>query len=161
MPTDAASPADQLRGRLRQYFLVVFGMIGGAVVLLIALGAVLQNATDPKTAAQVTTLTAGVLMLGVVGGSWVAVSKYWRCPACEKSLYWQVSLNMSVFSSARSECPGCGVELFTTDRKRRVRRLMVLVGIGFAFALGGAMVSGFLVQKNKMKTTQQSPPPPG
>ena len=92
-----ASVPDQLRSRIRKYFLVVFAMIGGAIVLLIGLGATIKVlGVDSKTAGAVLGIVAPIAMLSVVVGSWVAVSKLWRCPKCDASVYWAVSWNMSV-----------------------------------------------------------------
>ena len=165
MADASATPADVLRGRLRKYFLVVFAMFGGAIAFLVVLGTVVKLAgIDPKTSGVVMGVAAPLVMLGVVAGSWIAVSKLWRCPACDQNVYWLVSWNMSVFAaSAKSTCPGCGVELFTVaGRKRANRRLLIMVAIAVAFGLAGAMASGYLAQKKRMQgTTQQAPIPPG
>lgn len=165
MADASPTPAEVLRGRLRKYFLVVFAMFAGAILFMVVLSTVVKLAAlDPKTTGTVLGVAASLAMLSVVAGSWVAVSKLWRCPACDQNVYWLVSWNMSVFASAaKSTCPRCGVELFTVKgRKRTNQRLLILVAIAVAFGLAGAMASGFLAQKAKRQgTTQQQPPPPG
>ena len=144
----------QLRARVRKYFLVVFGLIGGAVVLLMALGMVVKlSGLDAKASGLVLGISAPLLMLGVVAGSWVAVYKLWRCPKCDASIYWTVSWNMSVFAGTASpNCPGCGVELFTQEgRKRGLRILLILIAIAVGAGFAGAM---FTASRSK-----RTPPP--
>ena len=143
-----ATPAQILRSRIRKYFLVVFGMFLGAAVLLVVVGVVLKTLA-PSGAATAMGILAPVAMLSVVVGSWVAVSKLWRCPACDKNVYWVISMNMSILASqAPSTCPGCGVTLFdTADRQRRGRRFLVLIVLAVVLGIAGAMASGFMAQK--------------
>jgi hypothetical protein len=157
-PMADATPADVLRSRLRKYFVVVIGMIFGAIALLITLGA-LAKTLSPTSAGMVMGVLAPIAMISVVIGSWVAVSKLWRCPACDKNVYWLVSMNMSILAAtAQSNCPACGVELFpVADRKRRTRRFVILIALAVGLGMAGAMTSGFLAQKSR---TQQTPPPP-
>lgn len=157
----AASAADQLRSQIRRYFLVVFGMIAAAIVFVIALAAVVKVAiTEEKTAATVVGIAGFLVMLGVVISSWVAVSKYWRCPACQKNLYWTVSWNMSLFARAASpNCPGCGVELFTASgRKRSFRILLVMI---LVFMGMGAIGAAFSTKTARKAPTIEAPIPPG
>jgi cytochrome c biogenesis factor len=163
--TTTATPAELLRSRLRRYFAVVFGLFVGAIVLLVALGAVVKLAgVDKKSAGLIIGIAAPLVMLGVVISSWIAVSKLWRCPACEKNIYWLVSWQMSLFAaSASTTCPSCGVELFTPAANQRRRRLfLVLVALGVIAGLGGAATAGFVDAKKRQQQQQQQvqPPPP-
>jgi hypothetical protein len=161
--TTTPSAADVLRGRIRKYFFVVFGMIGGVLLTIIVLATGLKVAgADAKTTGMVLGVAAPVLMLGVVISSWIAVGKLWRCPQCDKNVYWTVSWNMSLFASAASpNCPGCGVELFTPAARARWKRtLFILIGIGFAAGVLGAMANVMVAAKHK-PTPVERPRSPG
>lgn len=141
MTSDLTVP-QQLRQRLRKYFLVVFGMIGGLFALLVLLGVTLKLAdADQKTTGTVLGIVAPLGMLAVVASSWVAVSKLWRCPKCEHGLYWVVSWNMSIFAGMSSpNCPGCGVLLFEPERKKRFVRFLIIAVVLVATAALAASV---------------------
>ena len=162
MTTDSAPL--QLRSRIRKYFLVVFGLIGGAVVLLVLLGAAVKLAgVDGKTGGAILGIAAPLLMLGVVGSSWYAVHKLWRCPKCEKSVYWLVSWNFSLFASAAaSNCPGCGVELFTVDQKKKTqRRFIILIVLAIGMGLLGGLAAAVTSPRRPPEPLGQQPRPPG
>jgi len=147
--------------RLRKYFAVVLGMLAGAVVLLMALGAIVKvSGADERTGGLMLGVAAPLLMFTVVALSWVAVAKLWRCPACDASVYWLVIWNMSVFAGAASKtCPKCGVELFSPQTARRgVRVLLIMMLIGALFAVGGIAASTMLAKEQQ---EQQKPLPPG
>lgn len=158
-----ATHAEQLRGRIRKYFFVVVGLIIGAFVFIIALATTVKLAgLEDKTAATIVGVASMGVMLGVVASSWIAVAKYWRCPACEKSIYWAVSWNLSLFAgSASPNCPSCGVELFTQKaRKRAFRLLLILIGLGAAAGVVASVLSNSDAAKKKQQQVEM-PKPPG
>lgn len=162
MTTDSAPV--QLRSRIRKYFLVVFGLIGGALVLLVILGAAVKmSGVDGKTGGAILAIVAPLLMLGVVGSSWYAVYKLWRCPKCNQSVYWLVSWNFSLFASAAaSNCPGCGVELFTVEQKETTqRRFIILVVLAMGMGLAGGLAAATMSPRRPPQPLGPAPRPPG
>lgn len=162
--TDDAAVPQLIRARIRKYFLVVFGLIGGAIVLLMLTGiAVKTIGAESKTAGMVLGIVAPLLMLGVVASSWYAVYKLWRCPKCERSIYWTVSWNMSVFAgSASPNCPGCGVALFPPDYQKRTRRVFViLIAVAMGMGFLAAIAAATMAPKRQHATVTDTPRPPG
>ena len=145
------TPAEIVRSRIRRYFLVVFGLFVGAAALLVVLGVTVKSVFDPQTAAKIVGVSFPIVGLAVVLGSWVAVSKLWRCPACNASLYWTISWNMSLFArSASRTCPSCQVELFTEKgQKRGFRVLLIMVLVAFGAGVLGAAVTATKTRKEK------------
>lgn len=155
----------ELRRRVRRYFLVVVSGLAGAFALPFALGAAVTAGGMEKQAAGALAGVVGVAgMFGVVALSWFLVYRWWRCPVCDRNVYWVVSMNMSFFAGAASKtCPGCGTQLIAPGSARRFF-LRILLIAGLFMALGVlAGLSGLSSKRAPPppSTQQPAPSPPG
>jgi hypothetical protein len=134
---------DIMRSRVRTYMLTVIAIIFGGFIGGGGLMALLAPALDKSTAKAVLPTLGVLLMLGVVGGSWVAVFRLLRCPRCDRLVVYEFSWNYSLFAGmAQGTCNGCGAQLFAPAAKKRVARmLIVVVVVAMLFSFAGAFMS--------------------
>jgi len=137
----------ELRRRIRRYFFVVMGGLVGAFALPFVLGLVLTSAGFEKQAIGGLVAVIGVGgMLSVVALSWFLVYRWWRCPVCDRNVYWLVSTNMSIFAAtAGKNCPECGTQIIQEGAaKRFFTRIFIIAGIFMALGV----ISGLLSAKH-------------
>jgi hypothetical protein len=158
MSPDAAQL--ELQRRVRRYFIVVVGALVGAFALPFVLGAVLQAAGVEKQPAGTVAGIAGLVgMFTVVALSWFLVYRWWRCPVCDRNVYWVVSTNMSIFAATASKtCPGCGTQLIAPGAARRFFIRLALIAAVF-IALG--VLAGLTSASERRTPASQHTAPPG
>lgn len=151
---------EEMRARIRRYMFIVVLLIIGMVLSMVVVAAIVGASGGSPTANTVAAVVGATLMVGLVATSWVLVSRLWRCPACDANVYWVVARNTSAFAPLASKtCPKCNAVLFEQrTRKRSLRAVMILVGIGVAFALLGAVASGSMHQKRAAVTVTHPQP---
>lgn len=134
----------ELRRRIRRYFLVVLGGLVLAFALPFIVGMLMVSSGADKEAAAGPAAVAGfTAMFSVVALSWFLVYRWWRCPVCDRNVYWLVSTNMSVFAATASKnCPGCGTQIIAADAaKRFFIRLFIIVGVFMALGVLSGLAS--------------------
>lgn len=153
---------EEMRARIRRYMRIVVLLIAGLFGIMVLMAMVVGATGGNKTASTVAGVVGAALMLGLVATSWVLVHRLWRCPACDANVYWVVAWNTSAFAGAANKtCPKCNAVLFEPRTgMRSLRTVMILVGIGVAFALAGAMASGAMRQKRAAAAAAATQPPP-
>lgn len=158
MSPDAAQL--ELQRRVRRYFIVVVGALVGAFALPFVLGAVLLAAGVEKQPAGTVAGIAGLVgMFTVVALSWFLVYRWWRCPVCDRNVYWVVSTNMSIFAATASKtCPSCGTQLIAPGAARRFFIRLALIA-GVFIALG--VLAGLTSAGQRRTPASQRTAPPG
>lgn len=150
----------ELQRRVRRYFLVVVGALAGAFALPFMLGAALVAAGMEQQAAGSVAGVVGLAgMFCVVALSWFLVYRWWRCPACDRNVYWLVSTNMSIFAATASKtCPSCGTQLIAPGAARRFFIRLALIA-GVFIALG--VLAGLTSAGQRRTPASQRAAPPG
>lgn len=137
---DAAQYPAETRRRVRRHMFTSFGGFLLAIALMVASGALsvaLFGSPPPSWVAILPGL--GIAMIPAIG--FYSTYKNLRCPACDRSIAFQVSTKYSLFSSvASNQCRHCGATIFDDETARRVRRTLLVavclgVGLGFVSSL--------------------------
>jgi hypothetical protein len=134
----------EMRRRIRTHMLVsFFGAFAGIAVSL-GLGGVVNGLAAGASWAGAATgvfVLGGIALIPIIG--WTSTYRNLRCPACNGSVWWQVSQKYSAFGAmASNQCSHCGVTLFAPSASRRFFFMMIgLAGFFFfaALAFGAAM----------------------
>lgn len=134
----------EMRRRIRTHMVTSFLGAIGAVVVSVGLGGVMHALAGTGSwggAATGITVFGGIALIPIIG--WTSTFRNLRCPACNGSVWWQVSQKYSAFGAmASNQCRHCGVTLFAPSASRRFLFMMIgLAGFVFfaALAFGAAM----------------------
>lgn len=125
----------QMKARVRRHMLTsLVGIIAGILLASLAGASAVRFFGAPLPRWVVVFPILGILTIPAVG-FWSSYRNL-RCPACEKSVVWQVSAKYSAFGAmAGQHCRHCDQKIFADDIPRRFRR-MILVMIGVSVSLG-------------------------
>lgn len=131
-----------MQSRVRRHMLTaVGGIVAGILLASLAGASAVRFFGSPLPGWVAVFPVLGILTIPAVG-FW-STRRNLRCPACEKSVVFQVSSMYSAFGASVSKhCPHCGEKIFADDIPRNFKRmLLIMMAVAFTLGLVGAIAA--------------------